>query len=271
MDEKSQIQTLDCSQPVLPMIPGMPERRTHDYVRNGITSLFAAFNVVGGTVIGDLYCRAAEIRTLLIAIDKTVPADLDIRLICDDYGTHKTPAAKARLSRHPRFRVHFTPTRSSWINQVERGSASCVLHKHLARERGRDLSDPCGLDHVGPRWGLVVSSGVTDWNAVKWNMPVAATSLAGSPPMGGTLEQLVCAWPVRVCVPSGTKQRVSATFAYRRTRLQVWRTSRVARVAQVEPSPAWVRGPVEPSNPAWPWRLVRRADEGDGLQGRCSR
>ncbi len=122
VDEKSQIQALDRSQPVLPMMPGMPERRTHDYVRNGITSLFAAFNVADGTVIGELHRqhRAAEFKKFLITIDKTVPAGLDVHLVCDNYGTHKTPAIKAWLARHPRFRMHFTPTGSSWINQVER-------------------------------------------------------------------------------------------------------------------------------------------------------
>ncbi|MFI9561749.1 IS630 family transposase [Nonomuraea endophytica] len=122
VDEKSQIQALDRSQPVLPMMPGMPERRTHDYVRNGITSLFAAFNVADGTVIGELHRqhRAAEFKKFLTTIDKTVPADLDIHLICDNYGTHKTPAIRAWLVRHPRFHMHFTPTGSSWINQVER-------------------------------------------------------------------------------------------------------------------------------------------------------
>jgi transposase len=122
VDEKSQIQALDRSQPVLPMMPGMPERRTHDYARNGITSLFAAFNIANGTVISELHRqhRAAEFRKFLITIDKTVPADLDVYLICDNYGTHKTPAIKTWLARHPRFHMHFTPTGSSWINQVER-------------------------------------------------------------------------------------------------------------------------------------------------------
>jgi transposase len=121
-DEKSQVQALDRSQPVLPMMPGMPERRTHDYARHGITSLFAAFNVADGSVISELHRqhRAAEFKKFLATIDKTVPADLDIHLICDNYGTHKTPAIKAWLTRHPRFHMHFTPTGSSWINQVER-------------------------------------------------------------------------------------------------------------------------------------------------------
>ena len=119
VDEKSQIQALDRSQPVL---PGMPERRTHDYVRNGITSLFAAFNVADGSVVGELHRqhRAAEFKKFLITIDKTVPAELDIHLIRDNYGTHKTPAIKAWLAAHPRFHMHLTSTGSSWINQVER-------------------------------------------------------------------------------------------------------------------------------------------------------
>jgi transposase len=122
VDEKSQIQALDRSQPVLPMMPGMPERRTHDYVRNGITSLFAAFNIADGSVIGELHRqhRATEFKKFLTTIDKTVPAELDVHLICDNYGTHKTSAIKAWLARHPRFHMHFTPTGSSWINQVER-------------------------------------------------------------------------------------------------------------------------------------------------------
>lgn len=121
-DEKSQIQALDRSQPVLPMMPGMPERRTHDYVRNGTTSLFAAFNVADGTVISELHRRhrAIEFKKFLTTIDKTVPHDLDVHLICDNYGTHKTPAIKAWLAAHPRFHLHFTPTGASWINQVER-------------------------------------------------------------------------------------------------------------------------------------------------------
>ena len=122
VDEKSQIQALDRSQPVLPMMPGMPERRTHDYVRNGITSLFAAFNIVDGSVIGELHRqhRAVEFKKFLMTIDKVVPAELDVHLVCDNYGTHKTPIVRAWLARHPRFHIHFTPTGSSWMNQVER-------------------------------------------------------------------------------------------------------------------------------------------------------
>jgi transposase len=122
VDEKSQIQALDRSQPVLPMMPGMPERRTHDYARNGITSLFAAFNIADRTVISELHRqhRATEFKKFLITIDKTVPEGLDVHLICDNYGTHKTLAIKTWLAGHPRFHMHFTPTGSSWINQVER-------------------------------------------------------------------------------------------------------------------------------------------------------
>ncbi len=122
VDEKSQIQALDRSQPVLPMMPGMPERRTHDYLRHGITSLFAAFNIADGTVISELHRRhrAIEFRKFLAAIDKAVPADLDVHLVCDNYATHNTAEIRTWLARHPRFHVHFTPTGSSWMNQVER-------------------------------------------------------------------------------------------------------------------------------------------------------
>jgi transposase len=122
VDEKAQIQALDRSQPVLPMMPGMPERRSHDYYRHGITSLFAAVNIADGTVISQLHRRhrAIEFKKFLVAIDKAVPAHLDVHLVCDNYGTHKTPEIRTWLARHPRFHVHFTPTGSSWINQVER-------------------------------------------------------------------------------------------------------------------------------------------------------
>jgi hypothetical protein len=119
MDEKSQVQALGRSQPVL---PSMPERRTHDCVRHGTTTLFAAFNIADGTVIGVTHPqhRAVEFRTFLKRIDETVPEDLDVHGVCDNYGTHKTPATRAWLDKHPRFHLHFTPTGSSWINQVER-------------------------------------------------------------------------------------------------------------------------------------------------------
>jgi transposase-like protein/transposase/transcriptional regulator with XRE-family HTH domain len=122
VDEKSGTQALDRSQPVLPMMPGMPERRSHDYVRHGTTSLFAAFNIADGTVISSLHRRhrAAEFKKFLVRIDKAVPAELDVHLVCDNLATHKTAAIQDWLARHPRFHLHFTPTGSSWINQVER-------------------------------------------------------------------------------------------------------------------------------------------------------
>src|SRR6476646_6261383 len=122
VDEKSQVQALGRTQPAFPMMPGMPEKRTHDYVRNGTTSLFAAFNTGDGTVISSLHRRhrSIEFKKFLAKIDAEVPADLAVHLICDNYGTHKTPAVKTWLAAHPRFQMHFTPTYSSWLNQVER-------------------------------------------------------------------------------------------------------------------------------------------------------
>lgn len=122
VDEKSQVQALQRSQPAFPMMPGMPERRTHDYVRHGTTTLFAAMNVADGTVITSLHRRhrATEFKKFLIKIDLEVPDDLDIHLICDNYGTHKHPIIKAWLADHPRVTLHFTPTYSSWLNLVER-------------------------------------------------------------------------------------------------------------------------------------------------------
>jgi transposase len=122
VDEKSQVQALARSQPAFPMMPGMPERRTHDYVRHGVTSLFAAFNTADGTVISSLHRRhrTIEFKKFLTKIDNQVPEDLDVHLVCDNYGTHKSPAIKKWLTAHPRFHMHHTPTYSSWLNQVER-------------------------------------------------------------------------------------------------------------------------------------------------------
>jgi len=122
VDEKSGIQALDRSQPALPMMPGVPERRSHDYVRHGTTDLFAAFSIAGGTVISRLrrHHRAAEFRKFLARIDKAVPAGPGVHLACDNLATHKAPVIQDWLSRHPRFRLHFTPAGSSWINQAER-------------------------------------------------------------------------------------------------------------------------------------------------------
>jgi transposase len=122
VDEKSQVQALARSQPAFPMMPGMPERRTHDYVRHGVTSLFAAFNTADGTVISALHRRhrTIEFKKFLAKIDDQVPDGLDVHLVCDNYGTHKSPAIKTWLQTHPRFHMHHTPTYYSWLNQVER-------------------------------------------------------------------------------------------------------------------------------------------------------
>jgi len=122
VDEKSQIQALDRSQPVLPMMPGMPERRTHDYLRNGTSSLFAALDVATGRVIGSVHRRhrAVEFKKFLAKLDKQVPAELGVHLVCDNYATHKTDTIQRWLAAHPRFHLHFVPTSSSWLNQVER-------------------------------------------------------------------------------------------------------------------------------------------------------
>ena len=134
VDEKSQIQALDRTQPVLPMLPGMPERRTHDYKRHGTTSLFAALDVAIGFVIGKCYRRhrAREFLDFLKEIDRRVPDELDIHIVMDNYATHKTAAVKAWLARRPHWHVHFTPTSASWINQVERWFAE-LTRKQLQR------------------------------------------------------------------------------------------------------------------------------------------
>lgn len=134
VDEKSQIQALDREQPVLPMMPGMPERRTHSYVRHGTTSLFAALDVATGAVIGKCYKRhrATEFLDFLKQIDGNVPDGLDVHIVMDNYATHKTPMIKAWLARRPHYHVHFTPTSASWINQVERWFAE-LTRKQIQR------------------------------------------------------------------------------------------------------------------------------------------
>ena len=126
VDEKSQIQALDRTQPILPMMPGVPERRTHDYSRHGTTTLFAALNIATGKVIGELHRRhrSREFLQFLRTIDEAVPKKLDVHLVMDNYGTHKTPTVKRWLARNPRFHAHFTPTSASWLNQVERWFAT---------------------------------------------------------------------------------------------------------------------------------------------------
>lgn len=122
VDEKSQIQALDRTQPLLPMRPGQAERRTHNYTRHGTLSLFAALDVATGEVIGKCFPRhrGTEFLKFLRKIEKNVPRDLDVHLVMDNYATHKTPSVQKWLAKHPRWHVHFTPTSASWINQVER-------------------------------------------------------------------------------------------------------------------------------------------------------
>jgi transposase len=122
VDEKSQVQALDRTRPVLPLRPGVPARQTHDYIRNGTTSLFAALDVATEKVIGSCHRRHRhqEFLRFLERIDQAVPAHLDIHLVMDNYGTHKMPKVKRWFARRPRYHVHFTPTSASWLNQVER-------------------------------------------------------------------------------------------------------------------------------------------------------
>lgn len=121
VDEKSQIQALDRAQPLLPLMPTYPERRTHNYLRHGTTSLFAALDVATGQIIGKCFRkhRSKEFVMFLSAIDKALPPDLDVHLVMDNYATHKTDTVKRWLLRRPRFHIHFTPTHSSWLNLVE--------------------------------------------------------------------------------------------------------------------------------------------------------
>jgi len=136
IDEKSQVQALDRTQPLLPLAPGQAERRTHDYVRNGTTSLFAALNVATGEVIGKCYRRHRhqEFLKFLNEVDARLPKEpgVEVHIILDNYGTHKTPAVKRWFARHPEYHVHFTPTSGSWLNQVERFFAE-LTEKRLRR------------------------------------------------------------------------------------------------------------------------------------------
>jgi transposase len=131
VDEKSQIQALDRTSPILPMLPGTPQRATHDYRRAGTSSLYAALDLTSGTVIGRLHSRhrAIEFKQFLQTLDREVPADLDVHLVLDNSSTHKTPAIQKWLAAHPRFVVHFTPTSSSWLNLVERWFAELTTKK----------------------------------------------------------------------------------------------------------------------------------------------
>lgn len=131
VDEKSQMQAIDRTAPILPIMPTTPARMTHDYVRHGTTSLFAAFDIGSGSVIAHHYRRHRhqEFLRFLKLIDAAVPKDLDLHLVLDNYATHKTPKVKEWLLRHPRFHLHFTPTSSSWMNLVERWFAELTTRK----------------------------------------------------------------------------------------------------------------------------------------------
>jgi transposase len=155
VDEKSQIQALDRSAPILPLLPGVPERRTHDYVRHGTTNLYAALDVASGQIISDTSPRhrAEAFRRFLNLIEKSVPAGLDVHVVLDNSSTHKTPSIQRWLLRHPRFTLHFTPTYSSWINLVERWFAELTTN-WLQRSAHRSVPD------------LVASirTWITNWN-----------------------------------------------------------------------------------------------------------
>jgi len=155
VDEKSQIQALDRTAPCLPMLPTTPARRTHDYVRNGTTSLFAALELSSGSVIAQPYRRHRhqEFLRFLKLIDAAVPKGLDLHLVLDNYATHKTPEIHKWLLRHPRFHLHFTPTSSSWLNLVERWFAELTTRK-LRRSAHRSVTE---LENDIRKW-------INEWN-----------------------------------------------------------------------------------------------------------
>jgi len=136
VDEKSQIQALDRTQPILPLRPGIPERQTHDYARHGTTTLFAALNVLSGEVLGDCMPRHRhqEFLRFLQRIERTTPRRLAVHLILDNYGTHTHPAVEAWFAAHPRYHRHFTPTGASWLNLVERFFAGTASARSIARK-----------------------------------------------------------------------------------------------------------------------------------------
>jgi transposase len=155
VDEKSQIQALDRTAPILPLMPGVPQRRTHDYKRNGITNLYAALDVASGNVIANVSARhrAEEFIRFLNLVNRSVPNDLDVHLIVDNSSTHKTPAVRRWLVRHPRFTMHFTPTYSSWLNLVERWFAE-LTNKWLRR----------GTHHSVKELAASIRTWINNWN-----------------------------------------------------------------------------------------------------------
>ena len=163
MDEKSRIQALDRTRPLLPMRPRQVERRTHDYLRHGTTSLFAALDTRTGKVIGRCHQRhrAVEFRKFLDTIEAEVSPDLDVHLIVDNYATHKTALIRNWLAKRPRFHLHFTPTSASWLNLVER-SFALLMEKQLRREYIRaagNLKPPSTTTWTSPTKIPSLSSG----------------------------------------------------------------------------------------------------------------
>ncbi len=189
VDEKSQIQALDRTQPLLPLAPGLPERRTHDYERHGTTTLFAALDIATGSVIGDLHRRhrSTEFLQFLRTIEANVPAVLDIHLVMDNYGTHKTPAIRNWLARHPRFQVHFTPTSASWLNQVERWFAT-LTQKYIRRGTHRSTRQ---LEQAIRHSIKINVSGSPSHLDGGWRIPVCAVLIS--------LRAASCVGAVRRC------------------------------------------------------------------------
>jgi transposase len=155
VDEKTHVQALDRTAPVLPMMPGTPQRRTHDYRRHGTTNLYAALDLASGQVIASMTARhrAEEFRRFLNQIDKTVPAELDVHIVLDNVSSHKSPTIQRWLVKHPRFTFHFTPTYSSWMNLVERWFAELTT-KWLKRGTHRSVRELVASIHT---W-------IADWN-----------------------------------------------------------------------------------------------------------
>ena len=174
VDEKPQIQALERTQPILPLAPGIPERRTHDYERHGTTTLFAALDIATGSVIGQMHRRhrSSEFLQFLRTVEASVPIDLEVHLVMDNYSTHKTPAVRNWFARHPRFQVHFTPTSASRLNQVERWFATLTeryirwgTHRST-RQLEQAIKQYLAINNANPkpfRW--VTSPPPTSWRA----------------------------------------------------------------------------------------------------------
>jgi transposase len=159
VDEKTQVQALDRTAPILPMLPGVPARRSHDYVRNGTSDLYAALDVTSGQVITQMtdQHRAVEFRNFLNLINRNVPDELAVHVICDNASTHKAPEIQRWLKRHRRVTIHYTPTYSSWLNQVERWFSELTTKKlrrsthHTVNELRRDITDWVEHWNANPR------------------------------------------------------------------------------------------------------------------------